>query len=139
MQQERIIWSSRTSPLLNTSQYFLGALFAALLMPVDLRIGLIPLVVCTWYWLSTRTMRYELTSTRLISYSGVLSTHVEELELSTIKDFEILRSGFSRFFSLGTVLLIVDESSEYQPCVICIQNPERLIEKIRRLNQSSPA
>jgi hypothetical protein len=131
-ESEKVVWRGKTSALLNAWQYFLGALFAALLMPMDLRIGIIPLAICTWYWLSARAMRYELTSNRLLSYSGVLASQVEELALREIKDFEVLQPWFFRMFGLGTVILIVDES-EYQPCIICVQDPEQIIRKIREL------
>lgn len=134
-QREKIVWSARTSSLLYAGQYLLGALFAALLMPADLRIGIIPLAVCTWYWLSARAMRYELTQTRLIFYSGIFSTQIEELSLKDIRDFDILQPRFFKLFSLGTVLLIVDETSDEQPCVICVPDPDRLVHRIRRLSQ----
>lgn len=132
-QPERIVWSGRTSAFVHARQYFLGALFGIAFMPLDSRIALIPLAICTWYWLTARSMRYELTRTRLIFYCGVLSKQVEEMDLREIQGFDILQPWSCKLFSVGTVLLMVDESAEYQPCVIGIPDPERFVERISKL------
>ncbi|MCY1558797.1 hypothetical protein D9M68_957630 [compost metagenome] len=106
-------------------------------MPADLRIGLIPLAICTWYWLEASSMRYELTSTNLISYSGVFTTEIEKLPLGEIKRFVVFQPWYLRLFSLGTVLLVVDETSDTQPGIVGISNPESLIRRIRMATKIS--
>lgn len=129
-----ILWQGQPSYLLNLPQYFYGALFAALLMPADFRIGLIPLAICIWYWLTSHAEKYELTNSQLTIHSGVLSKRVEVINLSAIKDFHILQPWFFKSFALSTIVLIVDDSLEFQPCIRCIPNADELIVKMRQLS-----
>jgi len=63
----------------------------------------VPVVVAVWRSLIVRTTRYDLTSQRVRTTRGIITRHVEELELCRVKDTFFSQSVFERVFGLATV------------------------------------
>jgi uncharacterized membrane protein YdbT with pleckstrin-like domain len=71
----------------------------------------LPFGRAVWRYLIVRTTRYELTSQRLRTTRGIISRHVEELELYRVKDTAFSQSVFERVFGLATVRITSSDHS----------------------------
>lgn len=107
---ERDLWTGRPSQLVNLRTFVLATLFFWLVVPLGRAF---------WRYLVIRTMRYELTSQRLRATRGIVSRHVEELELYRVKDTSFSQSVFERLFGLATVRIT---SSDHSTPVVTIES-----------------
>lgn len=99
---ERDLWTGRPSQLVNLRPFTFGVLFCWLVVPFGRAV---------WRYLIVRTTRYELTSQRLRTTRGIISRHVEELELYRVKDTAFSQSVFERVFGLATVRITSSDHS----------------------------
>ena len=95
-----VIWRGKPSQLLNLGSFIVCGLLFWLVVPI---------FIALWRWLVIRNTRYELTSDRFFTYSGVLNKKVEELELYRVKDYS-QNSPF--LLSLAGLSNVVLESSD---------------------------
>ncbi len=77
MTEESHVWKGRPSQITNLATFIICGLTFVLV---------VPLVIGLWRWLSVRCTEYRLSTERLTLSWGVLSRHVEELELYRVKD-----------------------------------------------------
>ena len=82
-------------------------------------------------WLRVRTIRYELTSQRFRSTSGILSRVTEEIELYRIKDTAMLLPLLPRLFRVGHVVLFTSDPSAPTLILEAVPSPRELRETIR--------
>ena len=99
---ERELWVGRPSQLSNLRTFVIGAAFCWLVLPLGRAV---------WRYLIVRTTRYQLTSQRLRTTRGIISRHVEELELYRVKDTAFSQSVFERVFGLATVRITSSDHS----------------------------
>lgn len=99
---ERELWVGRPSQLTNLRTFVIGAAFCWLVVPLGRAV---------WRYLIVRTTRYQLTTERLRTTRGIISRHVEELELYRVKDTAFSQSVFERVFGLATVRITSSDHS----------------------------
>jgi membrane protein YdbS with pleckstrin-like domain len=98
--------------------------------------GLISLVLvlrAIWKWLTIENIRYELTTERFRTTTGVLSRMTEELELYRVKDTVLLQPIHLRVFGLGHVMMLTSDKSSPTVVIRAIRNVREVREKVRRL------
>lgn len=84
-----------------------------------------------WSWLSLRSTRITLTSQRLRIKTGVLSTHVEELELYRVRDSSLAQTFWQRLVGVGDVVLDTTDVSTPRLSLRHLVNPSQVRETLR--------
>jgi hypothetical protein len=95
---EETLWEGTPSHWANLWIYAAGILIVTL-----------PWVL--WRWLSLRATRMTLTTQRLRIRTGVLSTHLDELELYRVRDSTLAQTFWQRIVSVGDVVLDTTDAS----------------------------
>ena len=131
-----ILWESKASPLLYINQYLFCLLLAFVLLYFDARLVIIPIILTAWLFLEAKAHRYQITEQHIYIESGLFDHQHEVIELKDIQGMMILQPAFFKAFSLGTLILVIDEYSEFHPCIKCIHKPERLMSKLKRMIES---
>lgn len=126
MSEERILWSGTTSQVENLGAYVLAALLVLSVLLSPIGIGL-----AVWKYLVTKNHRYELTSQRLKTYSGVLSKKVEDLELYRVKDTTFEQPFFLRLFGLANVVIVTADASQPVQRIHAVADAYALRETLR--------
>lgn len=128
---ETPVWSDSPSQWLNAGVYALAILMVilAMLLSATVKLGYtaplekagVPssgmLVFCAlwslgaflwafWHWLVLKCTRYQLTSQRLMTSSGVLNKLADEMELYRVKDYRVEQPFLLRIFGLGHIVLV---------------------------------
>ncbi|MDZ7840842.1 MAG: PH domain-containing protein [Gammaproteobacteria bacterium] len=124
---EQTVWRARSSQVVNLGTYFLCLLTAWLIIPI---------VVAVYQWLQVRCRVYELTTQRFRITRGILSKHIDELELYRVKDVTLHRPFVQRLFSLGTVVLDTSDHSTPQVVIPAVADIEWLRDQIRQCVES---
>ena len=122
MSQEQNIWNGTPSQVTNLFSFIFLGLFFWLVFP---------LFIILWKWLVTKNTKYELTSQRLITRSGVLNKTVDEIELYRVKDYQVNQPLFLRLFSLGNVSLDTSDKSNPHVKILAIKDADKLRETLR--------
>ena len=84
-----------------------------------------------WSWLSLRATRITLTSQRLRIKTGVLNTHVEELELYRVRDSSLAQTFWQRLVGVGDVVLDTTDVSTPRVSLRHLTNPTQVRETLR--------
>lgn len=84
-----------------------------------------------WAWLSLRATRITLTSQRLRIKTGVLNTHVEELELYRVRDSSLAQSFWQRMVGIGDVVLDTTDVSTPRVVLRHLKRSETMRETLR--------
>ena len=122
MAEEKLIWSGSPSQVINIPVFALCVLLIWLV---------VPLFIIVWKWLVTRMTRYELTTERLRTRSGVLNKKLDELELYRVRDYKLDQPVWLRLFSLGNIILQTSDLSNPTIVLRAIPNSENVREQIR--------
>lgn len=122
------VWVGGPSQWVNVKK-FLGALVAAgvllalaILIPrwagmdqvmwITIPLALLlPALHAMWTWITTRAVRYELTTERIRERRGVFARHVEEVELHRVVDTKISQTFTQRLVGLGTITLLTNDAT----------------------------
>ncbi|QDV12039.1 Bacterial membrane flanked domain protein [Rosistilla oblonga] len=99
---EEELWKGRPSQITNIKSYIMCALFCWLIVPI---------FVAIWRYLVVNSIRYELTNQRFRVSWGVLSRHMNELELYRVKDIGFSQTFFQRLTGLATISITSSDSS----------------------------
>lgn len=130
MSDEKALWSSTPSQLVNLPWYVLWVLLFWLV---------IPLLVLLWQWLVIRNTVYELTSERLKLRSGVLNKELDEVELYRVRDYKLEQPFFLRLFGLGNITMQTSDRSHPRLTLRAVRNGEQLYEQLRQAVEQSRA
>lgn len=117
---EETLWTGRPSQVANLMFFMVNILFIWLVLPIFFIIG---------RFLSTRFTNYELTSNRLITKSGVLKRHHDEVELYRIRDYKITQPFFLRLFGLSHLDIYTADKTQDKLVLRAIKDAE----KVRRI------
>ncbi len=121
--EELTIWKARSSQVVNLGTYVVCALTAWLVIPV---------LAAAYRWLQVKCRVYELTTERFRITRGILSKHIDELELYRVKDVSLRRPFVQRLFSLGTVILDTSDHSTPQVVIPTVADVAWLRDEIRK-------
>ncbi len=127
-----ILWNSSSSVMLYSYQYAFCIVIGLVLYQFDPRLILLSVGIVLILGLDALTMKYELTKNDIYISSSLLDREDATVELKDIVGLALLQPFFFKFFNLGTVLLVTDFESQYQPCIKCIKNPKKLERMIKR-------
>ena len=122
--KEAVIWSGKPSQMQNFGTYLLCILFCFLIIPIFIMI---------WKWISLNAIKYQLTSQRLKTISGVFNQQVDELELYRVKDYRIEKPFWLRLYSLGNIILETSDKSSPIFVIEAVKGPEKVKDTIRDL------
>lgn len=128
MAEESFVWSGTPSQVTNMAAFILWGLLA-----LTLFLAPVSVVVVLWKYLVVKNTKYELTSQRLKTHSGVLSKKTDEIELYRVKDTRFDQPFFLRIFGLGNVLLFSTDVSTPLVQINAVPNAHALREQIRNL------
>lgn len=81
--------------------------------------------------IDAKTMKYELTDTTLHISGSLWDRESTIVKLCDVKGFCVIDRQPWSFFSLGSVLVIVDMNAESHPCIKCIKDPLKLAKVIK--------
>lgn len=119
---ETDVWKGTPSQVINLGSFIFGLLLFFLV---------IPLFFALWKWLVVKNIKYELTSQRLKTHSGVFNKKTDELELYRVKDYKLVRPFFLRLFSLGNVVIETSDRSNSTITIRAITDGDEVRENIR--------
>lgn len=122
MAEEKPLWSGSPSQIVNLPVYAVCVLFIWLVIPA---------FVILWKWLVTRCTRYELTSERLRTRSGVFNKELDEIELYRVRDYKLEQPFFLRLFGLGNIFLTTSDKTHPTFTLRAIKGSEALRDQIR--------
>ena len=91
-------------------------------------VGFYFLIIYLWR-LNTR---YSLTDERLIIETGILSKHIDEIELFRIKDTKLSQGLCQRFVGLGNISVSSTDNTK-DIIIVCIPNAKEKREQLRNL------
>lgn len=132
MNMGRVISQGRSSAFLYVYHYVALVVLALVLHAwIKILVG-IPLVLIWGFFKDARSMNYEVTDKTLTISSSLLDKESTVVNLEDVKGFYVVDRQPWSFFSLGTVLVIVDLDAEAHPCIKCIKNPFKLAEIIKK-------
>jgi uncharacterized membrane protein YdbT with pleckstrin-like domain len=146
MSQEQTVLSASSSQVLNFWAFML--LGALLLVGVYLLVafGVLALawlvavaLAALWKYLDVNCQRYELTTERLKTQSGVFTKVTHELELYRVKDIMFEQPFFLRLFGLGHVILMTSDMSTPTLTLKAIPDAENWREKLRYCTETRRA
>ncbi len=78
-----------------------------------------------------KSLSYTLTTQRIIITSGLLSKHVDELELFRVKDILVVQSFWQRMLNYGSIIILSTDDTTPQLTVAKIRAPLAAKELIR--------
>jgi uncharacterized membrane protein YdbT with pleckstrin-like domain len=127
MPEEKTIWTSSPSQVLNLGVFILCGLLFFLV---------VPLFYALWKWLVVKLTQYELTSERLKIRSGVINRKLDELELYRVRDYRLDQPLSLRVFSLGNIVLTTSDKTTPVVVLRAIRDAERVREELRTYVES---
>ncbi len=116
--EEQSIWTGGPSQWVNFKFFLLCLL-------------IVPIPYAVWKWLHVKCIKYELTNQRLKITHGVLTKHIDEIELYRVKDMTLVQPFILRLLSLGNVLLVTSDKSTPEFLVEAIPDAENFREQLR--------
>ena len=126
---EEVIWKGGRSPLSLLSYWIVGALTLILL-----GLGLIVILLGL---IEMYRKRYSVTTERVKSEYGFLSTTVRDAELDKIQDTMVKQNFLGRLLNYGDLYFNTAGSTGYEIIFEKVANPEGLKTKIRDLKKKT--
>jgi uncharacterized membrane protein YdbT with pleckstrin-like domain len=140
-QEETLIWKGTPSQWTNFGTYFFCLLLAGgvvvayfLLTPRQPLIltGLaLPALLMLARWVQTRCQRYQITSERIRTSTGLLSRVSTELELYRVRDYTIEEPFFLRLIGRGNLVLQTSDRTNPRLVLRAVPNVNTLKDQIR--------
>lgn len=128
----KVIWKSRSSGLLYIYHYLLFIAVAIGLNYVNPLLSLLPIIGLACFFIDSKTMKYEVTEDEVFFSASFLDRESAEINLKDIVGFYLVDEPPWNLFSLGTLLLVTDLTSDQQPCIKCVKNPEKIARLIKK-------
>ncbi|HEY5623466.1 MAG TPA: PH domain-containing protein [Gammaproteobacteria bacterium] len=138
------VWQGTPSQVINLGTFAFALVALCLTYPLSLVVDIgsplgialavilvLPLFRALWRWLVVKNIRYELTSQRLKTHTGVFNKSTDELELYRVRDYRLDRPFFLRLFALGNVVLITSDKSNQTIKMRAIRDGHSVRESIR--------
>jgi uncharacterized membrane protein YdbT with pleckstrin-like domain len=130
MSIERTVWSGTPSQVINLSSFIYSGLFFWLIFP---------LFSAFWKWLEVKNTKYEITTQRLKTESGIFNKKLNDLELYRVQDYSVDEPFFLRLFGLCNITLETSDFTDPRITLLAISKNEQLNEKIRTYVEEAKA
>lgn len=85
-----------------------------------------------WNWLKVRSIRYEVTTERLKTTTGILTRRLESLELYRVRDLSVVQPFWYRIWGKGNVVLQTSDPTTPQVTLLAVPDPEGLRDRLRQ-------
>jgi len=136
--QEQKVWSGGPSQIMHFVLFFLCCAAGYLLMifpeeSTPIPIAFLPAMITFWHLLTVQHTEYEITTERIITYTGIFSRTIDELELYRIKDFRIQQPFHLRVMGLANIVLLTSDLTSPKLVIHAIPNARTLLDQIREL------
>lgn len=92
---------------------------------------IIPLVLVN-IWIKTHSIEYRLTNQRFFVKKGIISRHIDELELFRVKDVSSTQGIFQRLLGFGNILILSTDDTCPRILVEGIKAPVEMKELLRK-------
>lgn len=136
--QDKLIWEGRSSPLLFVYEYIAAIAFAGFaMMFLDGHFYVLSVLAVGYFYFKARSMRYTISASEAYFSPAIGDNEAITVKLTDIVEIQIVDRPPWSLFHLGTLILITDPDSEYQPCMKCIDDPHALARRIRRAVQAA--
>ena len=149
MEDEKTQWQGSPSQLINIAVFLVCALAAGVLLGTSAILlskkvnqttwaavlagaTVIPLGISVAQWLIVRCQRYELTTERLLTTSGVFSRSSQTLELYRVKDYALEEPFYLRLFGLGNLVLTTHDETNPTVVLHAVPGARALRDDIRK-------
>jgi uncharacterized membrane protein YdbT with pleckstrin-like domain len=100
--------------------------------PAGLALVVVGFLVWSAVPLARRSIRWLITSDRLIEQRGILATVRREVELQDIRSIEVSRTFIQRLLGLGDVLVASAASADYLIRLGVVHDPDGVAETVRK-------
>lgn len=146
--QESLLWQGGPSQWLGFRTYFLTAILLSLIVAAawamnrytswhipwtwPLAAGAIALMPGLVRWAAIASVRYTLTSERLLTTTGLMTQRTDELELYRVRDTFLLRPVWGRLLNYGHITIKSSDLSSPELVLVAIAKPQSLHDRIRR-------
>jgi membrane protein YdbS with pleckstrin-like domain len=146
---EQPIWTGSPSQLKNFKTFVVCGIVTVLLIAAGIALGtkvkdtppwlstgvaasaLVPVFIAVWRWFQLKSHKFELTSERLLTTTGVINVVTDSLELYRVKDIRMSQPLLLRFFGLENIEMTTSDASSPLVCVEFIPKQIKLADKIR--------
>ncbi len=147
---EQELWKGRFSARAHGHRWVLWAFWVSALVVVFLKVppsgsyatwvrasflgaAFLPLGAIVWSTLILKlSIRYRLTTHRLFRERGILSRHIDEVELVRVDDVAVRQNLIQRIFNVGIITVIAPtDATEPTLELVGIENPIEVKEQIR--------
>ncbi|MBU2886549.1 hypothetical protein KO507_12320 [Gilvimarinus agarilyticus] len=118
-----IIWQGRCSVLVYLYPYFFIALCTLALFPIHPLLSAAGFAIMVGFMMDAYTTRYTLTDEEMVVAGGLLGAEPTALALKDITNIYIIDDVPWHVFSLGWVLLVLNEEDDIHPCIRCVRKP----------------
>jgi uncharacterized membrane protein YdbT with pleckstrin-like domain len=92
----------------------------------------IGILICLIAFARSRSIKWSVTSDRLIDRRGILASRRREMELADIRSVEVSQRVIQRMIGLGDLTIASAASADYAIRLNDIRNPENAAETIRK-------
>jgi uncharacterized membrane protein YdbT with pleckstrin-like domain len=138
--EETLLWRGSPSQWTNLGAYLFwlvvaGGIVAAYYLtevgPLVFAGLALPVLFIFVRWLQTRCHRYELTTERIRTSTGVLSRHTTELELYRVRDYSIVEPLWLRLIGRGHLVIETADRSNSRVILRAIPGVSNLKDQVR--------
>lgn len=119
---ESVLWEGTPSHVRDLGYHLVCLLFVWLV---------VPLFLSFWRYLTTRHHRIRISSERIQITTGVLSRHMEEVELYRVKDTSLQQPFLLRLFGLANIHLTTSDQTSPQLLIGPIAEARAVRENLR--------
>ncbi len=89
-------------------------------------------VLVLWPLVMTRTIRYRISNYRIDYERGLLSKHIDTLELWHVEDITFNQSLMDRIMKVGTITIISNDDTTPELLLHSVPNPRPLFETLKQ-------
>lgn len=139
MSQETHVWEGRPSQVVNMLPFLGGGAAAVALALLFPPLAAIPAGYMLWKYLVVHNTKYELTTQRLMTHSGVLNKNTDELELYRVRDIQHQQPFLLRLFGLGVVAVVSSDALTPVVPIFAQPNSKELREQLRTMVENRRA
>ena len=84
-----------------------------------------------WRLAVLKSHHYRITNQRITIESGVLSKRIEEIDMRTVEDFQLVQSFIERILAIGDITVVSSDRTTARLTLIGLPDPRQMRELIR--------
>ena len=137
--EETHFWSGSPSQWVNFNRYllcgvvFVGITSVGILIPILLFLLIIPVSLACAYWLSIRSIRYEITDQRIIYTTGIFNRTTHFLEFFRVRDIKVDEPFGLRIVGRCNIYLLATDLTTPELKLWAVTKDRNFYQRIRQL------